>query len=309
MNRLVTIFGGGGFIGHYVAQALLDAGYRVRIAERHPKNAWRIKSYGNLGDVQFVAADILRPDTVAAAVAGADVVINLVGILSGNFDAIHVQGAANVAKAAAVAEVGSMIHLSAIGADAESASAYGRSKGEGEAAVRAAFSSAIILRPSIVFGPEDNFVNRFAAMAQLPVLPVMRGEVKFQPVFAGDIGHAVVAVLGNADHAGKTFELGGPEVLSMRKLNELICKMTGQEPAIIDVPDCVGGMLAKLLGWAPGAPITQDQWLMLQKDNVVAEGVPGFEALGISPQALETIGSRWLVRFRKHGRFATNTSN
>ncbi len=307
MNRLVTIFGGGGFIGHYVAQALLGAGYRVRIAERHPKNAWRIKSYGNLGQVQFMAADILRPDTVAAAVDGADVVINLVGILAGKFDAVHVQGAAHVAKAAAAAHVGALIQLSAIGADVASASAYGRSKGEGEAAVRAAFPAAIILRPSIVFGPEDNFVNRFAAMAKLPVLPVLRGAAKFQPLFAGDIGHAVVAALGDADHAGKTFELGGPEVLSMRQLNELICHLTGQTPSIIDVPDCMGGLMAKLLGWAPGAPITQDQWLMLQQDNVVAAGALGFAALGIAPQALETVGPRWLVRFRNHGRFAANT--
>lgn len=308
MNRLVTIFGGGGFIGHYVAQALLDAGCRVRIAERHPKNAWRIKSYGNLGQVQFMAADILRPETIAPAVAGADAVINLVGILTGDFTAVHVRGAENVAKAATAAGASALVHLSAIGADAASESGYGRSKGEGEAAVRAAFPAATILRPSVVFGPEDQFVNRFAAMAKLPVLPVLRGETKFQPVFVGDIARAVVAVLNDADNAGKTFELGGPEVLSMRGLNELICQMTGNKPAIIDVPDCVGGAMASLLGWAPGAPITKDQWIMLQRDNVVAAGAAGFAALGISPQALEAVGPRWLVQYRTHGRFAAKTS-
>jgi NADH dehydrogenase len=304
MDRLVTIFGGGGFIGHYVAQALLLAGARVRIAERHPKNAWRIKGYGNLGQVQFMAADITRPDTVAAAMVGADAVVNLVGILDGDFDTVHVRGAENVAKAARAAGVGSLVHLSAIGADATSASAYGRSKGEGEAAVRAAFPDAVMLRPSIVFGPEDNFINRFAGMAKFPVVPVLRGVVRFQPVYVGDIARAVVAVLTGGACAGRTFELGGPEVLTMRALNERIGAMVGRQPVLVDLPDAVGAAMAKFLGWAPGAPITQDQWQMLQHDNVVADPAAGFATLGIAPVALEAVASRWLVAQRQHGRFA-----
>lgn len=305
MNALVTLFGGGGFIGRYVAQELLSAGARVRLAERDPRHAWFIKSLGGLGQTQFAAADVTRPDSVARAVAGSDVVINLVGILNGDFDAVHVAGARNVAEAARDADVGALVHVSAIGADAAAESAYGRSKGEGEAAVRAAFADATIIRPSVVFGPEDQFVNRFAALARLPVLPVIRGSVRLQPVFVADVARAIAAAaLEPARYARRTFELGGPEVLSMADLNAWIARATGRAPAIVQIPDGAARLMARLGGWAPGAPITWDQWLMLQKDNVVASGAEGFAAFGIDPCPLEAVAPGWLVQYRRHGRFA-----
>ena len=240
-DRLVTLFGGGGFIGRYVAQALFKAGARVRIAEREPRRAFSLRPLCGLGQIQFIRADIDREREVAAAVAGADAVINLVGILKGNFHAVHVRGAAQRRRRGR----GSMaphalVHLSAIGADPESPSDYGRSKGEGEAAVRAAFPGATIIRPSIVFGPEDNFVNRFANMARLlPVVPVIRGAWKLQPVFAADLGKAIAAAaLEPAAHAGRTYELGGPQVFTMREFNDWICRAIGHESkAVIEVPD------------------------------------------------------------------------
>jgi uncharacterized protein YbjT (DUF2867 family) len=301
-NTLVTVFGGGGFVGRYVVQDLLRAGARVRVAQRRPKQAWFLKALANLGQIQFVGADVTRADTVAAAVAGADAVINLVGAFA-DMDAVQHRGAATVAQAAAEAGAKALVQLSAIGADPESASAYGRSKGEGEAAVRAAFPSAAIVRPSIVFGREDQFVNRFAGLlSMLPVVPVIGGNAKFQPVFVGDVAQAVVASLaGNA--AGETFELGGPEVISMLQLNQRIGQLIGRERFLIEVPDVVSGVLATATGWLPAAPITRDQWLMLQSDNVVAVGANGLEALGITPTSLDAVAGRWLVQYRKHGRF------
>lgn len=303
-NRLVTLVGGGGFLGRYAARALLKAGWRVRIVERDPRAAWYLKSQGNLGQTQFVAADIRKPATLARALHGSDSVVNLVGILKGDFDAFHVEGAANVAEAAAAAGAESLVHISAIGADAGSASAYGRSKAAGEARVRAAFPGATILRPSIVFGREDQFINRFAAMQNAPVVPVLRSAVKFQPVFAGDVARAVLAAVGDpADFAGKTFELGGPDVLSMMELQRWIASETHREPNFVDVPDAVGGALAKLTGWLPGAPITSDQWAMLQHDNVVAAGAAGLGDLGVAATPLAAIAPGWLVLYQRNGRF------
>ena len=306
MDRLVTLFGGGGFIGRYVAQQLYKAGVRVRIAQRDPRQAYFLKPLGALGQTQFVRADITDQRQVAAAVAGSDAVINLVGILKGNFQAVHVDGARNVATAAAAAGAGALVHVSAIGADPESPSAYGRSKGEGEAAVRAAFPQATIIRPSVVFGQEDHFVNRFAAMARaLPVLPVIRGAAKLQPVWVGDLGRAIAAAALDPDtHAGKTYELGGPEVIEMGTLNEWICKATGYDRSIVRIPDAVGGAMARLTGWLPGAPITWDQWLMLQRDNVAADPKGGFKAFGFAPTPLAAVTEGWLTSYRRHGRFA-----
>lgn len=305
MNALVTLFGGGGFVGRYVAQELLKAGARVRLAERDPRHAWFIKPLGGLGQTQLAAADITKADSVARAVAGSDVVINLVGILKGDFDSVHVAGARNVAEAARDAGVGALVHVSAIGADAGAESAYARSKGEGEAAVRAAFAEATIIRPSVLFGPEDRFVNRFAGLARLPVLPVIRGSVKLQPAFVADVARAIAAAaLDSASYAGRTFELGGPEALSMAELNAWIAKAAGRDPAIVEIPDGAARLMARLGGWLPGAPITWDQWLMLQKDNVVASDAEGFAAFGIEPTPLEAVAPGWLVQYRRHGRFA-----
>ena len=301
-NKLVTLIGGGGFVGRYAARALLAAGARVRIAQRDPRQAWFLKTQGGLGQTQFVGADVTRPDTVAAAVAGADVVVNLVGVLQGNFQRFHVDGARAVAEAAAKAGAEALVHVSAIGADPASPSAYGRSKGEGEAAVREAFGRATILRPSVVFGREDGFSNRFAQMiARSPVVPILRADTQFQPVFAGDVGDAVAATAGDPGRfGGRTFELGGPDVLSMRALHRFLADMIHRRPNFIELPDAVGALLAKL----PGTPITNDQWLMLQKDNVVADGADGLRELGVSATPMAAVAEEWLVRYRKQGRFS-----
>ncbi len=303
-DKLVTLIGGGGFLGRYVAQTLLKTGARVRVAQRDPRQAYFLKLLGGLGQTQFVATDITKPDTIARAVHGSDAVVNLVGVLAGNFQGVHVDGAAAVAKAAADAGVEALVHLSAIGADAQSASAYGRSKGEGEAAVRAAFPNATILRPSIVFGQEDAFLNRFAGMiAKAPVVPVLRAPAKFQPVFAADVADAIAAAVRTPEvFAGQTFELGGPDVISMGDLNRWIAKTIGRDVAIVEVPDAFGALLARA-GFLPGAPITWDQWQMLQSDNVVTADAKGLAAFGVTPTPLDAVAPGWLVRFRKAGRF------
>ncbi|MBA3880915.1 MAG: complex I NDUFA9 subunit family protein [Sphingobium sp.] len=308
-DKLVTLIGGGGFLGRYVAQALLEQGARVRIAQRNPKSALFLRPLGGLGQMQFVAADIRKPESIAHAVQGSDGVVNLVGILKGDFESIQTRGAGDVATAAAATGASALVHISAIGADAASASAYGRSKGEGEAAVLGAFPAATILRPSIVFGREDQFVNRFAAMiASAPAVPVVRGITKFQPVYVGDVARAVVAALAApGQYGGRTFELGGPDVLSMRGLIDWIAAQTGQRPTIIDLPDAISAIIATF-GFLPGAPITRDQWTMLQRDNVVAPGAAGLEAFGITPTPLDTVAPGWLVQYRRNGRFTTQTA-
>lgn len=300
-GKLICIFGGGGFLGRYVAQALLERGARLRIAERNIKNAMHIKPLGNLGQTQFVSADVTKADSVARAVHGCDGVINLVGILNGNFEAVHVEGARNVAEAASKAGCRTLLHLSAIGADSASPSRYGRSKGDGEQAVLKAFPDAIIIRPSIVFGREDQFINRFAAMiAMLPVVPVIGSATKFQPVFVGDVADVAAEALSHPElYAGQTYELGGPEVISMGDLNRRIAKMTGRERTFIDVPD-IG---ARILAMLPASPITSDQYKMLQKDNVVASGAKGLDAFGVAPTPLAAVASGWMEKYTAHGRF------
>ena len=300
-NQLITLFGGGGFVGRYVVQELLRAGARVRIAQRDPRQALFLKTQGGLGQTQFVATDLLRPDTVARAIAGSDGVVNLVGILAGDFDKVHVTGAHNVAEAAAAAGVRSFVQISAIGADAASPSAYGRSKAAGEAAVLAAFPGATILRPSIVFGREDEFVNRFARMiAALPVVPVMAAKTRFQPVYATDLAQVVVKALADPDaFGGKTFAIGGPDVVTMGALNRWIGATLGRKVRFVDVPDELGGLIAAL----PLTPISKDQWAMLSRDNVVEPGTPGIEAFDIRPVPLATVAPEWLVQYRKNGRF------
>jgi uncharacterized protein YbjT (DUF2867 family) len=303
-ERLITLFGGGGFVGRYVAQALFRAGARVRIAGREPKRAFFLKPLCGLGQIQFVRADIADKDKVAAAVEGADAVVNLVGILKGDFRKAHVEGARNVAEAAAAAGVPALVHVSAIGADPEAESAYGASKGEGELAVRAAFPGAIIVRPSIAFGQEDDFVNKFARMAQLlPVLPVLRPAWRLQPVHVADLGKAIaLAALDPAPHAGRTYELGGPQLLTMAELNRWVCEATGRHRPLVEIPDPIGRIMARAAGWLPGAPITWDHWLMMERDNVAAG--PGFEAFGIRPAPLAAVAEGWLTLYRRHGRFA-----
>jgi uncharacterized protein YbjT (DUF2867 family) len=303
-GEVVTVFGGGGFVGRYVTQALLATGARVRVAQRNVATANTVKTLGNLGQVQLIAVDVRKPASLARAVAGADAVINLVGSFD-NMDAVQHIGAGNVAKAAAAAGVTSLVHISAIGADRQSEADYGRSKASGEAAVRAAFPNAIILRPSIIFGREDQFVNRFAGLIRMsPVIPVIGAETKFQPVFVGDMAKAVVAALEYT--GGETLELGGPDVLSMLDLNQWIAHAIGRDPVFVSVPDFAAELLAKTTGWLPGAPITLDQLKMLGSDNVVT-GTDGLSALGVTPTPLGAVAHDWLNIYRKHGRFAATT--
>lgn len=299
-NKLVVLFGGGGFLGRYVAQELLRRGARVRIAQRRPRDAWYLKPQGGLGQTQFVAADVTRPDTLARALQGADAVVNLAGILKGDFQAVHVRGAAAVAEAAARAGCESLVHISALGADADSPSAYGRSKAAGEQAVREAFPRATILRPSFLFGREDQFVNRFAGLiGGAPVVPVLRGDLRFQPAWVVDVAEAVAVALADpGKHAGKTYELGGPDTLTMAELQRWIAREIGRAPIFVDVPDPIGALIAPLA-------MSGDQWRMLGRDNVVGAGAKGFAALGIAPTPLASVAPSWLVRFRRHGRFGS----
>ena len=308
-GRLVTVFGGGGFLGRYVAQALLADGARVRIAVRNPERANYIKPLGNLGQVQLIAADVRKPASVARAVKDADAVVNLVGSFA-DMDAVQNVGAGNVAKAAADAGVQALVHISAIGADAESEADYGKSKAAGETRVRAAFPAATILRPSIMFGREDQFINRFAGLIRmLPVVPAIGANAKFQPVFVGDVAKAVAAVLScrKAEGGGETLELGGPETFSMLELNRWIARAIGRDPAFIEVPDFAAAQLAKTTGWLPGAPIPTDQLKMLGRDNVVT-GKDGLAAFDIVPTPLDAVAHDWLDIYRKHGRFVTRAT-
>lgn len=303
-DALVTLIGGGGFLGRYVAQELLRRKARVRIVQRRPRDAWFLKPQGGLGQTQFVAGDVTLPETIARAVEGSDAVVNLVGTFAADqFQAVHVRGAQTVAQAASRAGAGAFVQISALGADAESPSGYGRTKAAGEALVLEAFPGATVLRPSTLFGREDRFVNRFAAMiAGWPAVPVLAGTTKFQPLWVADAAEAVAAALADAKtHGGKTYALGGPDVLSMAELNRWIAREIGKDALFLDLPDALGGVVAML----PGTGITGDQWRMLRADNVVPAGAKGIAALGIAPTPLAAVASGWLVRFRKHGRFTS----
>jgi len=305
---LITIFGGGGFIGRYVCEELLKTGARLRVAVRDPRRAWFLQPLGSVGQASAIAADLTKPATVERAVEGADAVINLVGVFKGDLEAVHVQGAGKLAAAAKKAGAKALVHISAIGVDAESESTYSQTKACGEQAVRAAFPKATIIRPSTVFGPEDDFTNRFAAMADLPLLPVIAPRSRFQPVYVRDLARAIAdAALAPGAHGGKTYELAGPEAMSMRELNERIAKMAGCTPDLIEVPDFVAAGIA-MFGFLPGAPLSRDQWLMLRKDNVPSGKLPGFKEFDITPTPLGAVAPEWLGRFKKGGRFAPSAA-
>jgi uncharacterized protein YbjT (DUF2867 family) len=304
MAELVTLFGGAGFLGRYVAQALLQRGARVRLVDRDAKRAFFVKPMGGLGQTQFIAADVTKRATVDRAVQGADAVINLVGLLAGKLESVHVEGARNVAEAARGAGARSLVHVSANGADLHSPSLYGRTKAEGEQAVHAAFPGATIIRPSILVGAEDEFVNRFAEMIQTaPIVPILSAGTKFQPVFVADVARAIAeAALSPLKHGGRTYELGGPEVLSMGDLVRRVAAMIGRQPSFVELPDSLGGLIASF-GFLPGAPITKDQWQMLRRDNVVTPGAESFGAFAIEPRPIGAVAPGWLVRYRRAGRF------
>lgn len=300
-NKLVVLVGGSGFVGRYAAQVLLRAGARVRIAQRDPREAWFLKTQGGLGQTQFAACDMARPETLVRVVQGADAVVNLTGTFGkGEMQAVHIDGPAALARAAGAVP---FVHLSAIGADPESEAAYGRTKGLGEAAVRSVHPQATILRPSTIFGREDHFTNRFAALiARAPVVPVLRAGVKFQPVFVADVADAVVAALADPQaHGGKTYDLGGPDTLTMAELFAWLARQIGRPERFVELPDAAGSALS-LAGFLPGAPITRDQWRMLQADNVAVGD--GLAALGVEATPLAAVAPQWLVQYRREGRFA-----
>jgi NADH dehydrogenase len=301
-GKLVAVIGGSGFFGKHLAQELLARGARLRIASRHPERAYALKPLGNLGQVQFVRCDVTRSASLAAAVVGADAVVNLVGAFAGDLDAVQGAGAGKIAQAAKAA--GAFVHVSAIGAHAASPVDYARTKAEGEQAVLAAFPEAIVLRPSILFGPDDNFVNMFAKLiALLPALPVFAPDAKLQPLFVDDAAEAVSAALAAPGlHAGNIYEIAGPEVLTMAEINRRIAAAEGRERWLIELPDLLGGMIAKF-GFLPGAPITSDQFALLKAGNVASGALPGLKALGVTPRPLGLFLDRWLVQYRKHGRF------
>jgi NADH dehydrogenase len=306
MTDIATVFGGSGFIGRYVVRSLARAGKTVRVAVRDTERALFLKTAGGIGQIVPLHAPITDDAAVNRAVAGADWVVNLVATLAesraATFQAIHVDGAARVAAAASAAGVKRLVHMSSIGADPASDSRYAATKGEGENAVRAAFPGATILRPSIVFGPEDNFFNRFAGMSRMmPFMPVIEGATRMQPVYAGDVAEAVLAALQSDAAAGKTYELGGPKVWLFVDLLSYILKQTGRDLALVNMPVAVVRLQACLLEMLPGKLLTRDQLKMLAHDNVVNSAALGLGDLGISPTAVEQIVPDYLRRYRPGG--------
>jgi NADH dehydrogenase len=302
-EELVTVFGGGGFIGRYVCEFLLRSGVRIRVAQRDPRRAYDIQPLAQVGQFGFVRADITNKHSVEHAVEGVTAIVNLCGVFGRAMHGVHVDGARNVAEAAAAAGARALVHVSAIGADLNSAAQYGRTKAQGEQAVRKAFAKATIIRPSLVFGPEDELTNRFASMARLPVLPVIAANRKFQPVYVRDLAKAIaLAALDPTAHGGETYEIAGPQVMTMTELHRAILELTGQKPEIVELPDLFGSLLSKF-GWLPGAPLTRDQWRMLQHDNVAARDSQGLEAFGIKPTPLASVAWEWLGRFHRGGKF------
>lgn len=307
-GALVTVFGGSGFIGRYVVERLAEAGARVRVAVRRPEEALFLKPLGDLGQIDIQQANLRFEDSVARVVHGADYVVNCVGILapSGaqNFAAVHARGAETIARACAAKGVQALVHISALGADANSPALYAQTKAEGEARVRAAFPPATILRPSIVFGVEDEFFNRFAAMARFfRALPLVGfGVTRFQPVYVDDVARAVIACLENADTAAKTYELGGPRVYSFRELLDIMLQVIRRGAIYLPLPFPIARAVGRVAQLFPGAPITFDQVLLLQQDNVVAPDALTFQQLGIAPSPLEGRIETYLRRFRPPSR-------
>lgn len=315
MSKLVTVFGGSGFLGRHTVRALARAGHRVRVAVRKPASAWYLLPNGHVGQIQIVKADVMDAEQVAAAIAGSDAVVNLCGILypqGGNgFDDIHCTGACNVAKAAKDAGVPTLVHVSALGADAESKSSYARTKGEGEALVREEFPNATILRPSILFGPEDGFFNLFAWLARFsPAIPLAGGgHTKFQPVFVGDVAAAIRASVEKTEAAGKTLELGGPSTYTFKELIEAILRVTDRKRILVPLPFALMKVKGFFLGLLPKPMLTMDQVELLKTDNVCTPGSEGFSALGLAPTtSVEAEIPSYLWRFKAKGQFQPLTS-
>ncbi|MBX7500982.1 complex I NDUFA9 subunit family protein [Qipengyuania sp. YG27] len=307
-GRLVVLMGGSGFIGNYVAQALLARGARVRIASRHPDHAFKLKPLANLGQMQFARCDAADRRSVERCIAGADAVVNLVGTFSGNLHRIMGEAPGWMAEAAAREGAGAFVHVSAIAAepDEDTEIEYAAAKKFGEERVLAAFPSATILRPGILFGKDDTFINMFAGLiSTLPLLPVFAPEAKLQPVYVDDVAEAAVLALEDpGSFGGKTFELTGPETLTMMEINEAIAAAQHRHRSFLPMPDALSALFAAL----PGTPMNGDQWQLLKQGNVASGEFPGFDKFGITPKPLDLFLERWMVRYRKHGRFADRLS-
>ena len=308
--KIVTLFGGTGFIGRHFVHSLAATGAQIRVVTRSPARVKPLQPNGDVAQIVPVACHMAEEASVAAVVAGSDLVVNLVGILAEgpgrSFDAVHHQLAGRIARAAAAAGARTLIHISAIGASADSASAYARSKAAGEAAVRAAFPGAVILRPSIVFGPEDGFFNLFARLSQFsPVLPLIGGgHTRMQPVYVGDVAAAMMRAALDPALAGVTAELGGPMIYSFRELMELTLRMVGRRRCLLTLPWGAAMFKAALLECLPGEPmLTRDQVRLLKQDNVVGAGAVTLADLGIQPTAAEVVLPTYLDKFRTGGRF------
>jgi len=307
-NTLITVFGGTGFVGRHTVRALARAGFRVRVAVRYPSQGFFLPPMGHVGQIAIVKCNVRNPEQIAAAIHGASGVVNLTGILFSrgrqNFNAVHVEGAAAIAKAAQAVGVSSLVHISAIGANVDAESSYAASKGEGERRVREAFSDATILRPSIVFGPEDDFFNRFAALARiLPVLPLIGGgHTKFQPVFVGDVASAVLRALNDPSTRGKTYELGGPTIYTFKELMQVILRETCRKRLLLPIPFSIAAFQAFFLQFMPKPLLTPDQVTLLRSDNIVSAS-DALASLGIAPTSVEAEVPTYLSRFRPKGQF------
>ncbi|WP_299630626.1 complex I NDUFA9 subunit family protein [uncultured Roseobacter sp.] len=315
MSKLITIYGGSGFVGRYIARRMAKAGWRVRVAVRRPNEAIFVKPYGVVGQVEPVLCNIRDDASVRAVMAGADAVVNCVGILAesgkNGFDSVQVEGAARVARIAAEEQVARLVHISAIGADAESESDYARTKAEGEAGVLEHMPQAVILRPSIIFGPEDQFFNRFASMSRLgPVLPVVGADTRFQPVFVDDVAKAAeLAVTGKA--APGVYELGGPDVASFRALMQQMLAVIHRRRLVLNIPFFIARIMAfgfdmlqtLTVGLFTNSMITRDQVRNLAKDNVVSDEAKSFADLGITPVSMASVLPDYLWRFRPSGQY------
>ncbi len=311
--QLITIIGGSGFVGRHLVQNLATQGYRIRIGVRRPDLTGHLQPLGGVGQIMPVQANVRYPDSLVSACQGADIVINLTGILASSgaqsFEAVHEAGAGAVAKAAKEVGAQKMIHMSAIGADRDSSSAYGRSKAIGEENVKSAFKRATIIRPSIVFGPEDGFFNKFADMARFsPVLPLIGGgETKFQPVFVGDVARAFSEVVNSSRFDGKILELGGPEIFSFRQLLEFILQVTERKRILLPIPWFAARAMGSVFGRLPYSLITRDQVAMLETDNVVSQQAQKqgrtLEGMGIKPETIAAHVPSYLFRYKKFGQF------
>jgi NADH dehydrogenase len=300
-DKLVVLIGGSGFVGTHVAEALLGRGARLRIADRHPEKAWNLRPLAQLGQLQFARCNVSDRRSIDAAMQGADAAVYLVGSFSGDLKALHARGAGWAAEAAAANDAGSFVYVSALGADPKSDSRYAATKGEGERLVHEAFPQATLVRPSVLFGEDDSFVNMFAGLIEkLPALPVFGPHARFQPLWVNDAAEAIANALADpAAHGGQTFEIAGPEPITMLELHQRIAAAQGRNRLFAPMPDALSAIFAAL----PLTPMNSDQWKMLKAGNVPAGNWPGLKALGVTAKPLGLFLDRWMTRYRKSGRF------